>query len=59
MRGHMWLNKVASVLGPYSGSKFRVIFAFSANLGGKPVSCRITYILLFDSYLICYKTIPI
>ena len=23
------------------------------------VSCRITFILLFDSYLICCKTIPI
>ena len=26
MRGHMWLNKVASVLGPLPGKSYRVLF---------------------------------
>ena len=43
-----------------SASKFKVIIiVFSTNLGGNPVSYRITFIFLFDSYLICYKTILI
>ena len=32
---------------------------FIANLGGKPVSYCITFILLLNSYLIYYKMIPI